>query len=197
MNFFLLIFIQKKKKKMRVYQSLLEAAQSCDKFPYAFKSSEEMPVPFEYGDALIGHILPSVVSVLKEYNQKTPSPFIIQSNRVTFAAWVNSFEKRSEVIKDLADSWRANKQFPVLNGWRNELYPVYGNKEIVFVIERSATPLFGISTFGVHLNAYVMGEDGQIYMWIARRAKTKQTWPGLLDNCVRYIQVLWSWLILF
>ncbi|KAG1418534.1 hypothetical protein G6F59_008197 [Rhizopus arrhizus] len=170
---------------MMVHKTLLEAAQSCDKFPYAFKSTEEMPVPFEHNGALIGHILPSVLCVLKEYNhQNTPSPFVIGSGRVTFASWADTFEKRTEVMRVLADHWRKQKAFPVLAGWRNELYPVYGHKEIAFVMERAATPLFGISTFGVHLNAYVVKEDGEIYMWIARRAKTKQTWPGLLDNCV-------------
>ncbi|EIE76693.1 hypothetical protein G6F46_001678 [Rhizopus delemar] len=170
---------------MMVHKTLLEAAQSCDKFPYAFKSTEEMPVPFEHNGALIGHILPSVLCVLKEYNhQNTPSPFVISSGRVTFASWADTFEKRTEVMRVLADHWRKQKTFPVLTGWRNELYPVYGHKEIAFVMERAATPLFGISTFGVHLNAYVVNDDGEIYMWIARRAKTKQTWPGLLDNCV-------------
>lgn len=75
-----------------------------------------------------------------------------------------------------------------MTGWRNELYPVYGDlsrpDNVAFVMERAATPIFGISTFGCHLNAYIKGSDGTIKMWIARRSKTKQTWPGYLDNCV-------------
>lgn len=74
-----------------------------------------------------------------------------------------------------------------IKGWRNELYPVYGDPSrtdnIAFVMERAATPLLGISTFGVHVNAYTRDQEHGLRMWVARRALTKQTWPGLLDNC--------------
>ena len=73
-------------------------------------------------------------------------------------------------------------------GWRNEIFPVYGDASrtdnVAFVIERAGTPLFGISQFGAHLNCYVREADGSIKIWVARRSLTKQTWPGLLDNCV-------------
>lgn len=69
------------------------------------------------------------------------------------------------------------------------MYPVYGDvscpENVAFVMERAATPVFGISSFGCHLNAYVKDLDGTVKMWIARRSITKQTWPGYLDNCVR------------
>jgi isopentenyldiphosphate isomerase len=51
-------------------------------------------------------------------------------------------------------------------------------------MERCATPLFGVLTFGVHLNGYIKTKQGQLNMWIAKRAKTKSTWPGWLDNTV-------------
>lgn len=74
-------------------------------------------------------------------------------------------------------------------GWRDELYPVYGDDSradnIAFVMERAATPLFGIPTFGVHVNGFSRdASTGEKKMWVARRALTKQTWPGVLDNCV-------------
>lgn len=39
--------------------------------------------------------------------------------------------------------------------------------------------------YGVHLNGYTVGIDGEVSMWLARRSATKQTYPGLLDNMVR------------
>jgi len=73
-------------------------------------------------------------------------------------------------------------------GWRDELYPIYGDSNnqsgVAFVMERCATPLFGVLTLGVHLNGYTRNEQGQVKMWVARRAKTKPTWPGWLDNTV-------------
>lgn len=50
-------------------------------------------------------------------------------------------------------------------------------------IERIAAPLFGIITYGVQLLAYTEKDDG-LYVWIARRAQTKRTFPGMLDSTV-------------
>lgn len=49
-----------------------------------------------------------------------------------------------------------------------------------FALERAACALFGVATFGVHLTAYT--PDYRI--WVPRRAATKSTWPGYLDNSV-------------
>ncbi|KAI8967446.1 NUDIX hydrolase domain-like protein [Mycotypha africana] len=178
---------------MTPFNTLLEVVKHCDKFPYTIdpQSTEEQhhATPVYLGRHKIGNILPHVLPALTEYNNKTePAPFVINKDSITFASWVTTAELRTTVMKQLMDTWRANKTFKVLAGWRNELYPVYGDSEqegnIAFVMERAATPLFGISTFGVHINAFTRDENGHILMWVARRAKTKQTWPGLLDNCV-------------
>jgi len=53
-------------------------------------------------------------------------------------------------------------------------------------MERSATPLFGVVTYGVHMTAYVPGPDGvrPELLWIPRRSDSKTTYPGMLDNTV-------------
>ncbi|KAI8874221.1 hypothetical protein GQ42DRAFT_103612, partial [Ramicandelaber brevisporus] len=73
-----------------------------------------------------------------------------------------------------------------LQGWRNELYPIYGTDgEPAFLIERCATPLFAFRTYGVHLNGYIRdASSGEIKMWVGRRSATKPTWPNMLDNIV-------------
>ncbi|KAJ1738008.1 hypothetical protein LPJ78_005846 [Coemansia sp. RSA 989] len=48
-------------------------------------------------------------------------------------------------------------------------------------MERAASYNFGIRTFGVHINGIVKDADG-IRMWVAKRAMTKQTYPGMLDQ---------------
>ncbi|KAI8876742.1 hypothetical protein K501DRAFT_326899 [Backusella circina FSU 941] len=173
-----------------VYNSLLEAVAVCDKFPYVQdkSSSEEIhhAIPFKLGQSTVGNVLPSVMPQLAKYNSQFDAPpFSIKEGVcVSFSPWVDTRHKRTEVVKQLMDTWRAEGTFAVLGGWRNELYPVYGPDGIAFTMERAATPLFGVSTFGVHLNAYVTEADGTIKMWVAKRAPTKQTWPGYLDNCV-------------
>jgi isopentenyldiphosphate isomerase len=64
---------------------------------------------------------------------------------------------------------------------------VYGpSNELLYSIERSASALFGIVTYGVHMTCYtrVEGASYGIKMWTPRRAKTKQTYPSMLDNAV-------------
>lgn len=92
--------------------------------------------------------------------------------------------QRSELIaKTLAEVVRRD-EFEMLRGWRDELYPVYGpSGELLLELERSASSLFGIVSYGVHVTCFVDDENG-IRIWVPRRSKTKQTFPGMLDNTV-------------
>jgi isopentenyldiphosphate isomerase len=38
--------------------------------------------------------------------------------------------------------------------------------------------------YGVHMNGYTEDADGNLHLWVARRSKTKQTWPLRLDHLV-------------
>lgn len=52
----------------------------------------------------------------------------------------------------------------------------------LFKLERAATSLFGVRSYGSHLNGYVVHPDKGMCLWLARRSPTKQTFPGMLDN---------------
>lgn len=67
-----------------------------------------------------------------------------------------------------------------LRGWRNELLDIYGEGRHLGVIERAAMRPLGMLTRAVHLNAWT--PDGRL--WIARRALSKATDPGLWDTLV-------------
>jgi 8-oxo-dGTP pyrophosphatase MutT (NUDIX family) len=95
-----------------------------------------------------------------------------------------SLDERNAVLAKYLQEVREKKIFKVLDGWRNELYPIYGpNRELILSIERSASPLFGVLTYGVHMTAYVETDQG-MKIWAPRRAETKQTYPGMMDNTV-------------
>lgn len=94
------------------------------------------------------------------------------------------FESRNWILADYLYEVREKKIFQVLNGWRNERFPIYGpQKEILLSMERSATPLFGVVTYGVHMTGYVETDQG-MKIWTPRRALNKQTYPGMMDNTV-------------
>lgn len=73
----------------------------------------------------------------------------------------------------------------LLSTWVGEPFPVKASVEepTRFVMERTLTAPLGCLTFGVHLNGYVRTHR-EIELWIAKRALSKPTFPGLLDNMV-------------
>ncbi|PPQ90852.1 hypothetical protein CVT25_007387 [Psilocybe cyanescens] len=126
---------------------------------------------------------------------------------VSFRNWLDTPSKRTNAMKELCERWRDTGLFPNVCGpkkWRNEMYPIYSDPfgihdyplvaghedglNFAFEMERSACALFGVVTYGVHLNIYdeVLQEDGQrsLRVWVPTRSFTKPTFPGMLDNTV-------------
>ncbi|PQE13752.1 hypothetical protein CJF31_00005227 [Rutstroemia sp. NJR-2017a BVV2] len=105
---------------------------------------------------------------------------------------VSVFQQPTEAERTVAAAatcsyWREKKTFKVLAGWRDEVYPVYGpDNEILWSVERSASVLFGIASFGVHMTGYVKVPDVPhgMKIWVPRRAATKSSYPRMLDNTV-------------
>jgi 8-oxo-dGTP pyrophosphatase MutT (NUDIX family) len=95
-----------------------------------------------------------------------------------------SLEERNKLLEDTLVAERDRKTFKLLDGWGNELYPVLGpNEDLVLSMERAASTLFGIVTYGVHLIAFEDTKDG-LNIWVSRRSKSKLTYGGMLDSCV-------------
>lgn len=74
-------------------------------------------------------------------------------------------------------------------GWRDEAYPVLplqGAASIpLAAIERAAARFWGTLSFGAHANGYIADAAGRpTHLWLGRRAATKATDPGLLDNLI-------------
>jgi 8-oxo-dGTP pyrophosphatase MutT (NUDIX family) len=71
--------------------------------------------------------------------------------------------------------------------WRDETYAILtrlGDPPLA-LIERATARFWGTLTFGAHANGYVADAAGRpTHLWIARRALSKATDPGKLDNLV-------------
>jgi hypothetical protein len=80
---------------------------------------------------------------------------------------------------------RAMEREGLVTGRRDEFYPVAAHvgAPALLQIERAAVPAFGIAACGVHMTGFVRKPDG-IHIWVPRRARTKSTYPGMLDNTV-------------
>eukprot|EP00794_Sanderia_malayensis_P007038 gene7038-7827_t len=145
--------------------------------------------PFKVNGCQCGFVPLKVINELQDH----PDVFTLVKDEktenikyVTIAETLRSADERSVAVQNVLQQIREKNVFASLNGWRDELYTVavsFGG-EILFEIERSAACLFGIHTYGVHVNGFVRNDDNQLSMWIGRRSANKPTWPGKLDNMV-------------
>jgi 8-oxo-dGTP pyrophosphatase MutT (NUDIX family) len=136
----------------------------------------------------IGYLPEPVFNALAKVPISIKGELEVNRTQRTITAFQQPTEKeRSEAVAATCAYWRQNKTFEVLSGWRDELYSVYGrDNELLFTVERSASPLFGVVTYGIHMTCYAKSPESShgIKIWVPRRAKTKSTYAGMLDNSV-------------
>uniref|UniRef100_UPI00398E9798 thiamin pyrophosphokinase 2 n=1 Tax=Pristiophorus japonicus TaxID=55135 RepID=UPI00398E9798 len=146
-------------------------------------SSKALCKPFYVAGQQVGVVQPQLFPHLSKY----PGVFqLAPSGHVELGSQLSSYEQRSAALERVLADWREQKLFRCLSGWRDEKYEVMPRfcDTPLMNMERSATSLFGVKRYGVHINGYVRRGDGGRAMWIGRRARHKQTYPGMLDNMV-------------
>lgn len=134
--------------------------------------------PFIVAGERVGWVKPPFVAELRRF----PKLFSVRPDAVTLQPALASPEERT---KALDEALRALAESGVILGWRNEIYPVttaWGAPPLM-LMERAATPYFGVRAYGVHMNGFVR-EGRALSMWVGRRALDKPTYPGMLDNMV-------------
>ena len=105
-----------------------------------------------------------------------------QGEAITFQPHLSTYELRTEAANQVAREWLDSG---IITSWVGEQYDVVTgfNHRSFFTIERAASSLLGIKKYGIHLNAWVV-KQGEVYIWVARRAMDKATFPGKLDHLV-------------
>jgi len=116
-----------------------------------------------------------------------PELFVIATDVVKVTvqekqAGLTDFKSRTGALKIVNESLVRKG---VIKQTHGEHYPVKSQfqEPPLLVIDRASASYYGIKAWGQHLNGYVR-KRGEIYMWIARRARDKRTFPGMLDNMV-------------
>lgn len=143
----------------------------------------------EAGEFPIGYMLKTILDELRKV------PFLSKEDMVVDreARTVRMFQKhrteakRTALVARTTNHLRKTQAFAVLKSWRNEMWPVYGRGgEVLFSMERAAIGLFGCMRYGIHLIAYVRCPKAThgIKLWVPKRSKKKNAWPGLFDNTV-------------
>jgi 8-oxo-dGTP pyrophosphatase MutT (NUDIX family) len=135
-------------------------------------------VPFWIGDACVGSVAREHLGALRALDVERA--LAIEPGAVRLLA-----PERDAALAAL--NRRLREEAGLIRGWRNETYAIvtaFGEPPLALT-ERAAARFWGTLTFGAHANGYVAGPDGRpAALWIARRALTKATDPGLLDNLV-------------
>jgi hypothetical protein len=133
---------------------------------------------FIVADRHVGWVQPRFAQLLAEF----PDVFYLTDCEVHLHDRLNGVKERSKAVADVLVTLHERGAIP---GWRGELYPVnrrFGEAPLL-LMERAATPLFGVQTYGINVNGLVREGDAW-NVWIARRAMTKHVDPGMLDLVV-------------
>ncbi|MFO0995758.1 MAG: DUF4743 domain-containing protein [Alphaproteobacteria bacterium] len=134
--------------------------------------------PLLVAGARVGWVRADMAKLLADF----PEVFAVAPERVVLSPALADFESRSRAVERVL---RALEAAGELRGWRGEEYPVKASfaDPPLLRMERAAVPRLGIRAYGVHMSGYV--RDGRaLKMWVARRARNKPTFPGMLDNMV-------------
>jgi len=130
--------------------------------------------PWSISGTMIGQVRHSVAEHLTGFG------FADQGGMLTLPP--ASFEELSGTLETAADGLR---MAGLAAKPRGELYPLLTHPDSapLAALDRGAATEFGILNRGFHLNGIVRRVDGT-FMWVARRARNKTTYPGKLDNMV-------------
>ena len=136
-------------------------------------------VPFAVAGEHVGLLLPAFAARLLAFRDV----FVRVGDEVHLCPSLATPDSRTAAVGRCLRSLHGEGLF---TGWREELLAVSASwsSPPLFLLERAAVPSFGVRAFGVHVNCYVQLESGELEMWVARRSRTKQTWPGALDHMV-------------
>jgi 8-oxo-dGTP pyrophosphatase MutT (NUDIX family) len=133
--------------------------------------------PFRIGPTVVGSVAEAHLPALARFPQWLAASADAIDLRV-------DADERDAALAAINARLRADG---LIVAWRDETYPVLaraGDAPLA-LIERAAARFWGLLTFGAHCNGFVADAAGRpTHLWIARRALTKATDPGKLDNLV-------------
>jgi isopentenyldiphosphate isomerase len=134
--------------------------------------------PFVIGDEPLGRVTHHFAQRLADF----PRVFRVSDRAVVLAPELTDVGSRTAAVDPVL---RRLAEAGEIRGWREEPYPItprWGQAPRM-AMERAAVPLFGCRAYGVHLNGLVADEESTS-LWVAKRARTKETAPGKLDHLV-------------
>ena len=152
--------------------SLLDRARVCRRW------NPDDYWPFVVDGRQMGWVTHALARRLADF----PALLAVGARGVELRPGVAGYAARSQAMDELVEQLIATGHVPRRRG---ELYPVLRDwqETPLFALDRGAVPVFGVRSFGVHLNGYVEDAEG-LKLWVGRRSMSKPTAPGKLDHLV-------------
>jgi len=186
----------KKEKEMSWGEKVMEKINYCNSFHMMGTQACPYPSPFVLCGKKIGLITEKVIRELEKHPtvfQVVRDLFTNKVKFVTMSPDLKEEEERSRKFDNILREWKKKELskeriFKVLKGWTGEQIAVKDqfSGDTLLKCEKVASSLFGFRTYGVHINGYVRNDQGEVYMWIARRSaeSTPEIFAQKLDNTV-------------
>jgi 8-oxo-dGTP pyrophosphatase MutT (NUDIX family) len=173
--------------------SYLDIVKIADAFPYPEPGSETTINDYVHfriaalPDVTLGLLLADVAVAL----ENLPEWYLDLTSTPKTITMIDGgdYATRSAIMERTTFEMRTTGRFKLLNKWRDERFPVYRpDKELLFSIERSASPLFGVVVYGVNLTAFRWDgggdKQGRLQIWVPRRSSTRAKFANMLDSSV-------------
>lgn len=98
----------------------------------------------------------------------------------------SDFDTRTRLVRNTIRQDHDISKVPALSYWKNEEFPLYypPTGENVLDMDGWGVDMFGIISHSVHMTGWARQLDGDIKIWVLRRARTKMSFPGMLDTTV-------------
>lgn len=95
------------------------------------------------------------------------------------------FDSRTRLMHETVRVGIESPDVALFTGWDDEMFAIYAaDGEHIMNMDGMGLDGFGVVNFAVHMIGFVRGKDGSTKYWVPRRAKTKATYPNMLDNTV-------------
>jgi hypothetical protein len=148
----------------------LDHIKACNAFdPARFR-------PFRVEGQTVGAVAHDLVPRLLGFQ----GVFEIDTTSVALSRRFADFDSRTEAMAGVLHELHREG---LIGGWRTEMFRVSRDfsSEPLLKMERAGAPLFGITSYGVHVNGFIRGPHG-LSMWVGRRSPNKPNYPDKLDN---------------
>lgn len=134
--------------------------------------------PFFIDGQRVGWVRTASVRKLRQF----PRVFRFEGDAVCLDDRLGCVESRTRALEEVVE---VLSEDGLMGRVRGEMYRVSAtwSSPTLMLLDRGATPFFGVRAYGVHLNGFV-GPFGDLKIWVGRRAPDKAVAPGKLDNVV-------------